>query len=174
MVVADDSGGCFHIICVPVGSFRQPDNLKPEFLFRQLHLTSLLQISTFDLPLFFCLLLSGTNSQQVLECWLGKNTGGIKLPAGLSGHLEFAEELVYGKHVPFGQPALPLESIGTLATNAINRREDLYAGFVIGGEAPLLLLTVPEGMIICGSDAGMAIALNDGLRRRVVQAVSHS
>jgi hypothetical protein len=46
-----------------------------------------------------------------------------------------------------------------------------YVGFVLTGPAPtaLLLISVPAGMIICGAAKGIADALENGLRDRLLR-----
>jgi hypothetical protein len=44
-----------------------------------------------------------------------------------------------------------------------------YVGFVAAGSGPLLLITVPAGMIICGAAAGIGKAIEDGLYQRILK-----
>jgi tetrahydromethanopterin S-methyltransferase subunit F len=87
-----------------------------------------------------------------------------------SGGREFAEELLFGKHVIFENSPVSMESIADLVNRATDVGVGIGAciGFIIGGDSALLLLTVPAGMVICGSAAGIAKALEMGLKERLL------
>lgn len=75
--------------------------------------------------------------------------------------LRFAEALLNEELVPFESSPLQAVSLAQL-TKASGVATGAYIGFVIAGETPLLLITVPAGMMICGAAAG----IGEGLRRR--------
>ncbi len=88
------------------------------------------------------------------------------IPRG--GHL-FIEELIYGKHVIIENSPLSMESLANLVNSATGVGLGAYIGFIIGGNTTLLLLTVPAGMVICGSAAGLSRALEKGLEKRLMK-----
>jgi hypothetical protein len=82
---------------------------------------------------------------------------------------EFGEQMAYARWLPFEQSPLDLESISTLVTSATGAGLGAYVGFVVAGPTPLLFVTVPAGMIICGAAKGLADALEKGLRDRLLR-----
>ena len=88
------------------------------------------------------------------------------IPKG--GHL-FIEELMFGKHVIIENSPLSMESLANLVNSATGVGLGAYIGFIIGGDTTLLLLTVPAGMVICGSAAGISRALEKGLEKRILK-----
>ncbi|WP_321965242.1 hypothetical protein [Paraburkholderia sp. J7] len=44
-----------------------------------------------------------------------------------------------------------------------------YAGFIMVHEGPLLLVTVPAGMVLCGIASGLSHGLEEGIRQRLVK-----
>lgn len=86
-------------------------------------------------------------------------------------HLGFAEILTLAPVVPFEQSPLSLDSVASLITKASGVGLGAYAGFVVGGASPLIFVTVPAGMIVFGAAAGVANALEQGLRLRLLRLV---
>ncbi len=82
---------------------------------------------------------------------------------------EFAEHLAFDDLIPFEQSPISLESLGKLVVSATGAGIGAYAGFVMAGPTPLLLITIPAGMIICGAAKGIADALEKGLRERLLR-----
>lgn len=83
---------------------------------------------------------------------------------------EFANYLAKERIIPFEQSPLSALSLHDLL-RATGSAIGAYAGFVISGSSPLLLITVPAGMIICGAASGVARGLEDGLKRRIVSMI---
>ncbi len=86
-------------------------------------------------------------------------------------HMEFAEILSMAPVVPFEQSPLSLDSVASLITKTSGVGLGAYAGFVVGGASPLIFVTVPAGMIIFGAAAGVANALEKGLRDRLLKLI---
>ena len=85
----------------------------------------------------------------------------------------FAEYLTFARVVPFEQPSLSADSLGNILT-AQDHGEAGYMYHEATG-TPLLAVAIPAGMVICGSATGMVLALESGLRQRLVELVkSHS
>lgn len=85
--------------------------------------------------------------------------------------IEFAKILAFAPVVPFENSPLHLDSVATLITGASGVGLGAYAGFVVAGSSPLIFVTVPMGMIIFGAAAGVANALEQGLRTRLLKVI---
>jgi hypothetical protein len=81
--------------------------------------------------------------------------------------MEFAENLSFECDLPFENSPLTGEVLVRLVTKATGAGVGAFAGFVAFGASPLLLVTVPAGMILCGAAKGVADALESGLRERL-------
>jgi hypothetical protein len=79
----------------------------------------------------------------------------------------FAEYLTFARVIPFEQPSLSADSLGSILT-ARGRGE---VGYMYHEETriPLLGVAIPEGMVICGSAPGTIRALESGLRQRLME-----
>ena len=82
---------------------------------------------------------------------------------------EFAEYLTFARVVPFEQPSLSADSLGNILT-AQGHGE---AGYMYheASNTPVLAVSIPAGMVICGSAPGMIRALESGLRLRLLELV---
>jgi len=87
---------------------------------------------------------------------------------------KFGEVLAFAPVVPFQRNPLNLESLASIITGATGVGLGAFAGFVIAptGSA-LILITVPAGMIIFGASAGIARALEEGLRDRIKRLINN-
>jgi hypothetical protein len=64
-------------------------------------------------------------------------------------------------------------SLADIATKASPTAVGVYIGYeAAGGHTPLLLLTVPAGMIICGAAGGLARGLEEGIREKIKKMLS--
>src|SRR5262245_51923621 len=93
--------------------------------------------------------------------------GGIS--AFAAADMRFAEVIAFDEVVPVEHSPLKAEALATLVTKATGAGLGAFAGFVAFGASPLLLVTVPAGMIICGAAKGVADALESGLRERLME-----
>jgi len=82
--------------------------------------------------------------------------------------IRFAECVSFERVIPIEQSPLIQESLAKLATTASGVGIGAYIGFVAFGQSPLLLITVPAGIIICGAARGIGQALEEGLRDRIL------
>lgn len=64
-----------------------------------------------------------------------------------------------------------MESIGNIVLKASGTGMGAFTGFVLAGDTPLLFILVPAGMILFGAAAGVARALEEGLRERVLKLI---
>jgi hypothetical protein len=81
----------------------------------------------------------------------------------------FAEYLTFARVVPLEQPSLSADSLGNILT-AQGHGEAGYMNHE-ASNTPVLAVAIPEGMVICGSARGMVLALDSGLRQRLMDFV---
>ena len=81
---------------------------------------------------------------------------------------ELAEYVTMSRILAFENSPLTGESIGNLLTSASGPAAGSYIGFVLAGSSPLLFISVPAGMIFCGAAAGVAKALEEGLKTKII------
>jgi hypothetical protein len=84
---------------------------------------------------------------------------------------DFAQAITFTPVVPFEQSPLDLSSVTTILGKASGIGLGAYVGLVVGAGTPLIFLTVPTGMLLCGAAAGVAKALHDGLYERLVRII---
>jgi hypothetical protein len=78
------------------------------------------------------------------------------------------DEAVFSRMIPFQESPLDLHSLAELTVKATGVGIGAYAGFVASGGTPLVLITVPLGMVLVGAAAGLGRALEEGLRKRIL------
>lgn len=82
--------------------------------------------------------------------------------------LAFAEHVTFRSVIPFEHSPLGPDALGSILASGSGIGIGAGVGFMVaGGPTPLLLITVPAGMIICGSAKGVAEGLSEGLRYRI-------
>jgi hypothetical protein len=85
---------------------------------------------------------------------------------------DFVAYLLRKPIVPFENSPLSADSLFDIVTKATGTGIGAYIGFVVAGNSPLLLVSVPAGMVICGAASGLAKGLEEGLRARVRALIS--
>jgi hypothetical protein len=115
-----------------------------------------------------CLLADDPRFREAIE---RRRAGEAVSPEPFVEHIKFAEVLAFGPVVPFQRNPLNLEAVASIITGASGVGLGAFAGFVIAGGSPLILVTVPAGMIIFGAAAGIAKALEEGLRERLREKI---
>jgi hypothetical protein len=87
----------------------------------------------------------------------------------LSEPFMFAEYLTFARVVPFEQPSLSADSVGNILTAQVHGE----AGYMYYEQTrtPVLAVSIPAGLVICGSAPGMTRALDSGLRQRLLDLV---
>ena len=83
--------------------------------------------------------------------------------------LELAREMTYAPMVPFEMSPFGLESLLAIVAKGSGVTIGAGVGIVAAGPTPLLLITVPAGMIIGGAAFGVGQALQVGLRSRLLK-----
>ncbi|PCJ25085.1 MAG: hypothetical protein COA96_08040 [SAR86 cluster bacterium] len=91
-----------------------------------------------------------------------------KLIRNMNGYYEFAEYLSMVSVIPFENSPLGADSLGNLLKIG-GYGVGAYIGFVVGGTTPLLFITVPAGMVICGAAAGIGQGLEVGLKSKITK-----
>jgi hypothetical protein len=69
-------------------------------------------------------------------------------------YIRFSEYVSYARVIPFEQSPLGAESLAAIAANAVKGGTVTIGttiGFMAAGPTPLLLITVPAGIILCGA-----------------------
>ncbi|MFM0430496.1 hypothetical protein PQQ75_15925 [Paraburkholderia aspalathi] len=84
--------------------------------------------------------------------------------------LRFATYLTDAPIIPFEHSPLTGVSLKEI-TKASGAAIGAYMGFVVGGSTPLLFITVPTGMLICGFAGGMAHGIEGGLARGLAKRI---
>jgi hypothetical protein len=85
---------------------------------------------------------------------------------------DFSKYLLHEAVIPFERSPLEGASLFNIVSHASGVGIGAYIGFVLAGSTPLLLITVPAGMILCGAAAGAARGLEEGLHRRIERLLS--
>jgi hypothetical protein len=80
---------------------------------------------------------------------------------------EFASYLSSNNIIPFEFTPLEAVSYERLIHYIPAGGLGFYIGIVVAGNSPLLFITVPAGIIICGAASGIARGLEEGLRSRI-------
>jgi hypothetical protein len=81
-------------------------------------------------------------------------------------HRALAQYILNDASLPFEQSPLQGISLGALG-KASPYALGAYIGYAAGGGTPLILITVPAGIIVCGAAAGVGKALEEGLREKI-------
>ncbi|HET7479073.1 MAG TPA: hypothetical protein VFJ72_06115 [Rubrobacteraceae bacterium] len=88
-----------------------------------------------------------------------------ELPAAFA----FAEYITFARVIPFEWTAFSADSLGNVLT-AQGRGEAAFASYE-ETQAPVMVIAIPAGVLICGSTANLEDALEAGLRRRILALV---
>jgi hypothetical protein len=164
------TGHAVRFLTVPARSVAERAILsEPEALMAELELRPLGDpLHASEVPYAVASVLLRDDAVQALEhFYLVRN----RLPAFMGDHpqvLEFSEYVSFARVVPFEHSPLGGEALGNLLASGSGAGIGAGIGFIVaGGPTPLLFVTVPAGMIICGSAKGIADGLGEGLRYRV-------
>jgi hypothetical protein len=145
-----------------------PDNLMPS-------IAALLQPEDSGVSVLESLL--AAMRSQVPSPW-----SGISPPPPLAATDSWTPEYAFAEQVA-GTPMIPFENSPLTSESLINLLNKVtasssggvalgaYAGFVLAGSTPFLLLYIPAGMLIFGAAAGLGKALEEGLRVRLLKVL---
>jgi hypothetical protein len=171
--VADrDQDATARFLVVPARSVPSPELLANRTaLMQRLGLQSIQDlVSPSFLPHAFLAVLTAEtadDAKQRLEALLSSPQAFADTPPDLRS---FAEQLAFAPLVPFEASTPDLTAIASIVAKAAGAGYAVGAvvGVVASGPTPLILVTVPAGMIICGAAAGVAKALEEGLYERLI------
>lgn len=79
----------------------------------------------------------------------------------------FAKDAAFADVIPFEQSPLEATSLVSTLIKGGGTGVGAFIGWVLAGPTPLLLITVPAGMILCGAASGVAAGLQQGLKERI-------
>jgi hypothetical protein len=162
-VAEPGSGIAFRYISIPARSF--PDGAVPQAfdLAADLDLDILTDVSSAsDVPVFLASLIRHEGDEEQVRLLGADEARGLP-------EWEMAETLAFAELVPFESSPLATESVVGALIKGGGITSGALVGLVSAGPTPLLLLTVPAGMILCGAAAGIAAALEQGLRARLLR-----
>jgi hypothetical protein len=165
-----DTGLGVAFTTIPARSFANPEVLEvPEHALEDLDALEMwpLHITDTDLPLVIAAMLTpGTTPGARSWRSIGERPNASRnLDARV---LEFSEYVAYAEVVPFENSPLAPDSLAKLIASGGGAGVGAFIGILAaGGPTPLLFITVPAGMIICGSAQGVADGASEGLRHRV-------
>jgi hypothetical protein len=97
-----------------------------------------------------------------------KFKGMREAPNGDTALLNVASELVDWPVIPTKQSPLLENSLKDIILKGSGVSIGATVGFLVGWGSPLLFVTVPAGMFICGSAAGLAKACEKGLYKKAL------
>jgi hypothetical protein len=82
--------------------------------------------------------------------------------------LAFAEYVTYANIIPVEHSPLGADSLGSILASGSGAGIGAAVGVMVaGGPTPLLFVTVPLGMILCGSAKGIGEGLGEGFRHKI-------
>ena len=159
-----------HLLVVPARTFLCHDlSVHAETIIQSLGLEKVKQTQPAHLVFPLSVLLSNKiANQDTIE----RLTEAIYKPLEIevdAADVAFAEKVAFERMIPFEQSPLEMESLANLVTSATGAGIGAYAGFVLFGSSPLLFVAAPAGMILFGAAKGIADALEQGLRERLLK-----
>jgi hypothetical protein len=168
-IMSGESQHAMHVVVVPRRSEPTDDNAEPMRILDALDLAKLAPTNPSDLAKHLALMLSPDVSARDLPQALGTVTQGSD-PSyqPTPSDVRFAEFVAFERVIPFEESPLSLESLAKIVTTATGAGLGAFVGFVAFGSGPLLFVSVPAGMLICGAARGVAQALEEGLRERLL------
>jgi hypothetical protein len=166
--VADEEGHELTFITVPARSFADTNLPKnPLKVLESLGFDTLLEVGdTEDLKAMLLASLLGDTADDISSFgW--KDDIAVRSFSDFEAKEaeKFIQEVAAAKVVPFEQSPLDLQSLTALTSLAKASTVGLgaWVGVVAAGPTPLVIITVPVGILLVGASAIVAKALGDGL-----------
>jgi hypothetical protein len=113
----------------------------------------------------FVLFLDPTESEPVKALDADSLLGLVDMARGVTGHDNFTQYLVNEAIIPFEASPLQTKSLVEITSTA---GATAALGY-FASEHPLILVTLPAGIIICGAALGVSEALQRGLRVKLLK-----
>jgi hypothetical protein len=172
-ILSDSTKHSAHLLVVPKRTFLwQDQHVDANRIIQSLGLGEVMEVQPSHLVFSLSILLSDKTAEQESVKRLNES-----LCNPLNTELDpvdvtFAERVAFERMIPFEQSPIEMESLVNLVTSATGAGLGAYAGFVVFGSSPpspLLFVAVPAGMILFGAAKGIADALEQGLRERLLK-----
>ena len=167
-IAARQSGYTFRFLTIPNRSLSSsPDSnatIAADTLKEALNLQSLQPIGSSALPAAIMAMVQADISADVGHLQAQAAFNQYLNPVSPPPHLlAFAEEVAFAEIVPFEESPLSLVSLaGQVAGYAKSPiAMGAFIGVLAGGMTPLLLVTVPAGIIICGAASAFAKVVDE-------------
>jgi len=81
--------------------------------------------------------------------------------------LAFADYVVFANVVPFESSPMALESLASIAAGGSIIGAGAAIGFALVAGSPLIFLAVPAGIILIGATSGVALGIQERIRRAI-------
>ena len=158
-----------HFVVVPKRSLPENySNLIENEIFDKLAVKQIGLVSASNLGRCLAVLLSPNISEHERIRYLNAELNNSPVAEIINDDKEFGEYMAFERMVPFENSPLDLESLSKIVLQATGAGLGAYAGFILAGPTPLLFVTAPAGMILFGAAKGIADALEQGLRERLL------
>ena len=168
-IVHENNGMSVHVIVVPSRSLSSGFPENEQLLFKTLGLRLMTRLRPGGLNMY---ILSVLTSGQIEWQYEQEKRPIIKLPENPTAEqIEFAEYITCASVIPFEASPLSADSIGSIITKTSGTGMGAFVGYVLAGNTPMMLVLIPAGMILFGAAAGIASALEQGLRERILDLV---
>jgi hypothetical protein len=166
--ILSNSEHSFQAIVVPARSMPSGQDSQSDQIFKALELRKLHDATPTNLARDMAVLLApGLTADELSDRLIrAANLDSKEEPS--PDDSKFAELICFDTVIPFENSPLGAESLAKLVTNASGPAIGAFVAFVICGSTPLLFVAVPAGMIICGAAKGVATALEEGLKKKLV------
>jgi hypothetical protein len=165
-ILTDISSHAAHLVVLPSASVMNSEAIALDDLLAELGMRKIAAVRAANLAQTLAILLSPAAEGDKVESALVLAASAQVEAEYARSDLQFAEIVAFDPIVPIEQSML---SAGILANlvKASGVTIGAFAGFVAVGPSPLLFVTIPAGMIICGAAKPLAEALESGLREKL-------
>ena len=163
------------LLGLPTHALRADERTLPaSTVAARLELVDMQKVPSVTLPMVLAAVLLPVERESFLDLLQQRRTEeGWTIPHDLltTREFHFAERLAFLPVVPLARPSLRLESLAGLASTATGDESGVYVAFIGADSTPLVLVSVPAGIVICGAADGMARVKEEGLRTRILRLV---
>jgi hypothetical protein len=177
-VTDSDSSLSAHFIIVPERSLTKlSDDMRPSAVVEHLKLDVIRKLGLTEVMEMLTLCLEYPNFKDFGEnCKIFYSEEGGKLIQSLrtKESFRFAEQVFFTRTVPFESSPLSLKSLAEIASTSGVALGAVTGYLVVSGNSPMLFVWVPLGMLLFGATAGIARALEAGLRERISKLFTKS
>jgi hypothetical protein len=164
--VEDEDGRAVHFLAVPHRSFDETHSSRlaqdGRGLLEEMGFSVLKRISPTEIPNAIAQMVSADTSEDANALRTELALDRITDPTAASRDDEelraFAEYVAFANLVPFEESPINLVSLAGKAASTAKSPEALgaFIGVLAGGATPMLLVTVPTGIIVCAAASAFA------------------